>query len=170
MTLGDRLVVMKDGAIRQAGPPMEIHDAPADAFVAGFIGTPAMNLVPGEVRCSGGAAAFVCPAFESPLSGRLAEAALRRASREGRAAAVLGVRPSAVSPARDGASLAFAAQLLAIERHGDRADLLVESQGIRLVGRVASAAGLDEGGPLRVGVDLAAAHLFSPGADGDRWT
>ena len=46
MTLADRLVVMRDGAIEQAGPPMEVFDQPANAFVAQFVGSPAMNLLP----------------------------------------------------------------------------------------------------------------------------
>ncbi|MER5454669.1 ABC transporter ATP-binding protein [Micromonospora sp. NPDC002389] len=47
MTLGDRVVVLADGRIRQVGPPQQVYDAPADTFVAGFLGSPPMNLVPG---------------------------------------------------------------------------------------------------------------------------
>ncbi len=47
MTLGDRVVVMDAGRVRQAGPPQEVYDAPADTFVARFLGSPPMNLVPG---------------------------------------------------------------------------------------------------------------------------
>ena len=46
MGLGDRIVVMKAGAVRQIGTPLEIYDEPADTFVAGFVGSPPMNLVP----------------------------------------------------------------------------------------------------------------------------
>ena len=46
MGLGDRIVVLKDGAVRQVGPPAEVYDHPADTFVATFIGSPPMNLVP----------------------------------------------------------------------------------------------------------------------------
>jgi ABC-type sugar transport system ATPase subunit len=49
MTLGHRVAVMRDGRIEQAGPPLELYHAPANTFVAGFIGTPAMNLLPGPV-------------------------------------------------------------------------------------------------------------------------
>ena len=48
MTLGDRVVVMKDGLVQQVGDPMELYNAPANRFVAGFIGSPAMNFA--EVR------------------------------------------------------------------------------------------------------------------------
>lgn len=49
MTLADRVVVMNRGVVQQVGTPMEIYDSPANTFVAGFIGSPAMNLVPGDV-------------------------------------------------------------------------------------------------------------------------
>jgi len=52
MTLADRVVVMKQGVVQQVGSPTEIYDSPANAFVASFIGNPAMNLIDGEV--SGG--------------------------------------------------------------------------------------------------------------------
>jgi multiple sugar transport system ATP-binding protein len=47
MTMADRIVVMRAGRLEQAGPPLELYDRPANAFVAGFIGSPAMNLLPG---------------------------------------------------------------------------------------------------------------------------
>jgi multiple sugar transport system ATP-binding protein len=50
MTLADRVAVMKNGVIQQLGPPTEIFDDPANLFVAGFIGSPAMNLINGSVR------------------------------------------------------------------------------------------------------------------------
>jgi multiple sugar transport system ATP-binding protein len=46
MTMGDRIVVMKDGIVQQVGSPLEIYNHPANCFVAGFIGSPAMNFVP----------------------------------------------------------------------------------------------------------------------------
>lgn len=49
MTLADRVVVMKQGMVQQVGSPTEIYDNPANAFVAGFIGSPAMNLITGEI-------------------------------------------------------------------------------------------------------------------------
>ncbi|QDU90239.1 sn-glycerol-3-phosphate import ATP-binding protein UgpC [Pirellulimonas nuda] len=50
MTLGDRLVLMRDGVVQQAAPPLEVYHRPANRFVAAFIGSPAMNLFPGGVR------------------------------------------------------------------------------------------------------------------------
>jgi multiple sugar transport system ATP-binding protein len=50
MTLADKIVVMNGGRVEQAGPPLELYDKPKTLFVAGFIGSPAMNLLQGEVR------------------------------------------------------------------------------------------------------------------------
>ncbi len=53
MTLGDRIVIMRDGFIQQAGRPLDLYDRPANAFVAAFIGSPEMNLIDGELAREG---------------------------------------------------------------------------------------------------------------------
>ena len=55
MTMADRIVVMRDGIVEQSGGPLELYDNPVNTFVAGFIGSPAMNIVPGTARVNGGA-------------------------------------------------------------------------------------------------------------------
>ncbi|TIQ01583.1 MAG: sugar ABC transporter ATP-binding protein, partial [Mesorhizobium sp.] len=50
MTMADKIVVMRDGRIEQVGAPLELFDRPANLFVAGFIGSPAMNLLKGTVK------------------------------------------------------------------------------------------------------------------------
>ena len=50
MTLGQRIVVMRDGRLQQAGPPAAVYESPANLFVAGFLGTPSMNLVEGRIE------------------------------------------------------------------------------------------------------------------------
>ena len=52
--MGDRIVVMKDGLKQQVGPPLELYFKPANKFVAGFIGSPAMNFIEGELVLEGG--------------------------------------------------------------------------------------------------------------------
>src|SRR5216683_1405092 len=54
MTLGDRVVVMKDGVVQQVGEPLELYSRPANKFVAGFIGSPAMNFIDVTVADAGG--------------------------------------------------------------------------------------------------------------------
>jgi multiple sugar transport system ATP-binding protein len=55
MTMADKIVVMKDGVVEQIGDPLTLYDSPANTFVAGFIGSPAMNMIPGTARANGGA-------------------------------------------------------------------------------------------------------------------
>ncbi len=55
MTMADKIVVMKDGLVEQTGGPLELYDRPANLFVAGFIGSPAMNIIPGTARTSAAA-------------------------------------------------------------------------------------------------------------------
>jgi multiple sugar transport system ATP-binding protein len=56
MTMGDKIVVMRDGRVEQTGSPLDLYDHPANQFVAGFIGSPAMNFLPGRLRRSAQAA------------------------------------------------------------------------------------------------------------------
>jgi multiple sugar transport system ATP-binding protein len=64
MTMGDRIVVMKDGLKQQVGPPLELYFHPANKFVAGFIGSPAMNFIEGELLSEGGAVYFQGPGIK----------------------------------------------------------------------------------------------------------
>jgi len=66
MTMADRIVVMHDGIVEQVGTPLELYDHPSNLFVAGFIGSPAMNFIEGTLRRDGGA-----PVLEA-TGGRLA--------------------------------------------------------------------------------------------------
>ena len=54
MTMADKIVVMRDGLVEQIGSPLELYDHPANQFVAGFIGSPSMNFLPGTLKRSGG--------------------------------------------------------------------------------------------------------------------
>ena len=71
LTLGGRVTVMRDGIVEQVGPPMEVYRRPASIFVAGFVGSPAMNFVPGQICDDGswsGPDGLVLP-FEVPPRG-----------------------------------------------------------------------------------------------------
>lgn len=68
--MADRIVVMRDGHIAQVGAPLDLYDRPANIFVAGFIGSPAMNLLPGVVRKTGGAAMVEVEGASLPLPDR----------------------------------------------------------------------------------------------------
>ncbi len=90
LTMGDRIAVLKDGALQQVGTPRELYEAPVNQFVAGFIGSPAMNLLPAKL----GEGVARLPGFELPVDP--AASAKARGS-----AVVLGLRPEdlAVGPA-----------------------------------------------------------------------
>jgi multiple sugar transport system ATP-binding protein len=89
MTMGDRVVVMKDGVIHQVGEPQMVYDQPVNTFVATFIGSPAMSMFRGKVQVEDGHASFLGPAIRVPLPGRL-RAAL--AEHDAPAEVTLGVR------------------------------------------------------------------------------
>ena len=84
MTLGDRVAVLRDGILQQVAPPMQLYHAPANQFVAGFIGSPAMNFIEGALRREDGTCVFSAAALTLPLACDSIDAA---------ADAVLGVRP-----------------------------------------------------------------------------
>lgn len=87
MTMGDRIVVMKDGIVQQVAPPQELYDRPANMFVAGFIGSPTMNFLKGKL--SADATAFETATFKLALPAGLAAAAKPYIGKE----MVLGIRP-----------------------------------------------------------------------------
>jgi multiple sugar transport system ATP-binding protein len=87
MTLGDRVVIMRAGAVQQVGPPQELYDRPANLFVAGFIGSPSMNFLPATLIEGGLKTAL----GEIPLTDHL-----RRALAESEGASgelIIGLRP-----------------------------------------------------------------------------
>src|SRR5436190_1010460 len=89
MTLADRLIVMNLGNVDQIGPPLDLYERPATAFVAGFIGSPAMNLIPGRLEAGGVAVGNTV----LPLDNAAGEA--------GRPV-LAGLRPEHLEPAEDG--------------------------------------------------------------------
>ena len=95
MTMADKIVVMHDGIVEQIGSPLELYDHPANLFVAGFIGSPAMNFIPGALRRDG---AGTCVEVANQI--RLA-APLREAGRDAQEV-VYGVRPEHFDVASDG--------------------------------------------------------------------
>lgn len=96
MTMGDRIVVMKDGIIQQVAPPLELYDHPANQFVAGFIGSPPMNFFNGSVEQRDGGIYFNEGTFSVRLDDR---AAAKVASYVGKQV-VFGVRPEDIEDAR----------------------------------------------------------------------
>jgi multiple sugar transport system ATP-binding protein len=94
MTMADRIVVMHDGRVEQIGSPLELYDRPANLFVAGFIGSPAMNFISGTLRRNGGEAIV-----EAAGGVRLPAGAAKGSDGQ---AVVYGVRPEHLSVVESG--------------------------------------------------------------------
>jgi multiple sugar transport system ATP-binding protein len=93
MTLSDRLVVMKDGEIQQIGTPLDVYNAPGNTFVARFLGSPAINLIQGNLRAANGVFGLAVEGITWPLPTTLAASVARR----GTAEVVLGIRPEEIA-------------------------------------------------------------------------
>jgi len=89
MTMGDRIVVMKDGLKQQMGPPLELYFKPANKFVAGFIGSPAMNFIEGDLSSEGGELYFQAAGMKLKVPKDKAEP-LRK---YGKTRVIFGIRP-----------------------------------------------------------------------------
>jgi sn-glycerol 3-phosphate transport system ATP-binding protein len=146
MTLGDRLLVLEKGRARQLATPMEIFDRPTDTFVAGFIGAPAMNLLPAVLTAEGAAVELttgVCIPF--PNGGRVGPA--------GRALTI-GIRPEHLAPSERGLTIVIDL----IEPLGS--EIVVHG---RLAGEAGNALTVKLAGPVPAGERLtvwpALAHL-----------
>ena len=95
MTMGDRIVVMKDGFIKQVGAPLDIYRRPDNMFVAGFIGSPAMNFVPGVLRKEGDDIIIDCESFAAIVPPERATNADKYIDQR----VVLGIRPENIQDA-----------------------------------------------------------------------
>jgi multiple sugar transport system ATP-binding protein len=98
MTMGDRVAVMRKGVLQQVAPPEELYQRPRNVFVAGFIGSPAMNLLDATVVRENGSTKIVAGELSFPLSDRTLDAHRGLASYDGRPI-VLGIRPEALGDA-----------------------------------------------------------------------
>jgi multiple sugar transport system ATP-binding protein len=93
MTLSDRLVVMKDGEIQQVGTPLDVYNEPANTFVARFLGSPAINLVPGNLRSENGTIRFEADGLAWLLPAKLAGSPALSSKAE----VILGIRPEEIA-------------------------------------------------------------------------
>jgi multiple sugar transport system ATP-binding protein len=145
MTMADRIVVMRDGVVEQIGSPLELYDRPANVFVAGFIGSPAMNMLDG-VWDSGAV--------------RVGEArvAVARPMTAGAGHAVcLGVRPEHLMPDPAGP---LAAQVEVIEPTGADTLLSCRLAGQELMVVLRERVALRPGDALRLAPDPQHLHVF----------
>src|SRR5438874_302405 len=126
MTLGDRVVVMKDGIVQQVGAPLELHGRPANKFVAGFIGSPAMNFVSASVSSDGRWAEAEGLRLQVP----------ERLRPHGGKRLTLGVRPEALRIANGADEHGFATTVDVVEPLGNETLLNFRAGGAPMVARV----------------------------------
>jgi len=173
ITLGDRVVVMKDGIVQQCASALDIYHHPANRFVAGFLGTPPMNFLEGRLLEDGGRLWFDEGTGRLPVPAR-ATAALRARAAAAGPEIVLGLRPEALAPpatarfATAGSELAMKVWL--VQPLGAKMDVFLQTDRHgRIVAHIdASADGPAPavGETLPVAVDMERAHFFVPGEDG----
>jgi multiple sugar transport system ATP-binding protein len=155
MTLGQRIVVLDGGVIQQIDTPMALYEKPANLFVAGFIGSPAMNLIRGTLRRQGTwrlAGAY----GEWVLGDTLADPAWQAwIDRE----VVLGVRPEHLQP-RDAGEAALHARLEVLEPVGNETFLNLRCGELVLISRVAPDTLPEPGNLVPLGLAHRHLHLF----------
>jgi multiple sugar transport system ATP-binding protein len=167
MTLGDRVVVMKDGIVQQAAAPLTIYDYPANRFVAGFVGTPPMNFLPGRIVADGGALYFCEGTTRLRLPERLHRCLVGREGTE----MVLGIRPEGLSDLGEGRYAGrdntLDATVQVTELLGDKMDVFAQTaDNRRVVCRVDARRPLHDGMRVSLHVNMDQVHVFEPGEEG----
>jgi len=165
MTMGDRIAVMSDGVLQQLDTPETLHERPVNVFVAGFIGSPAMNFFPAQTRGSDGQIAADAGFFTAPVSSKAAATAGKDV--------IVGIRPEDIhdlttTPARD--MLPVETRVDVVEYLGNELQLILaagsddrERRGATpqtFIARVSTETQTKPGAPLRVGFDLRKLHVF----------
>ena len=158
MTMGDRIVVLRDGYIQQIASPMELYETPANRFVGGFIGSPAMNFVDGAISAG---------TFRSPDG-----VSVSVAGAGDHAEVTLGVRPedlylAANPPPGSVLSPPFSATLQVLEPMGHEVVAYFDAGASRLVARLAPQAMPAVGSTVELVADVNRLHLFG-GESGER--
>lgn len=163
MTMGDRIVVMKDGIIQQAASPEELYNHPVNIFVAGFIGAPSMNFITGTLSDQGGAVRFRATGIDVVVPEGKAQA-LRGKGLIGKEV-ILGIRPEELheEPVFLEASpnSIVSAHIEVAENLGHEMYLYLNGLGKdTVIARVDGRAGLKEGSNVKLALDMNKIHIF----------
>jgi len=153
MTMADRIVVMHDGIVEQIGSPLELYDRPANMFVAGFIGSPSMNLLKGKVAVNGKASFLTEGGVALPL-------ASAPAGSDGRPA-YYGFRPEHLTLGGSNAGgSGVTAEISVIEPTGSETQVFAKIGTQKIVGVFRERISAKPGDTLPVTPNLASVHLF----------
>lgn len=166
MTLGDRVVVMNDGLIRQCDSPLTIYRSPRDRFVAGFLGTPPMNFLDGKLEKDGGSVSFHGESLRLGLTQNQSDSLTSHVGEK----VVLGVRPEDLEipepNAKNGAST-LETTVEVVEPLGGQMDLYLRSSADeRLIARAVSRE-IQPGTRLSPTIDVNKVHIFESNENED---
>jgi len=155
MTMGDRIAVMRDGILQQIDTPENLHAHPANIFVAGFIGSPAMNFFPAKLTGTGEAPVADAGFFKAPI----AASAGRSIGKD----VVVGIRPEDIDAgeiAGQDRHIPVDAQVDVVEFLGNEFQLHLSAAGQTFVARVDTRIQTQPGASIRVGFDRSKLHVF----------
>jgi multiple sugar transport system ATP-binding protein len=159
MTMGDRIAIMSGGRLQQADTPEAIYERPANLFVAGFIGSPTMNLIPGEVTSSDGRPALSFLQASAALEGELGAAVAGLSER----ALVVGIRPEDLRLASD-APATYSTRLQAVvdvvEPLGSETYVVLTIAGQTLTARFPPRVSVASGDAVEVALTPSHLHVF----------
>jgi multiple sugar transport system ATP-binding protein len=155
MTMGDRIVILKDGELQQNGAPTDVYRNPANEFVGGFVGSPSMNFLGVGIETSGSRVALVADSgrFEYELTDEHLSEAVRDEE-----TATLGVRPEDVYVVEDGSD-GIETTVEVVEPVGSDNYLHLDV-GDDFIARVAADIEPATGERIRIGFDADDLHLF----------
>ena len=166
MTLGDRIVIMKDGFIQQIGTPQEVFSHPKNLFVAGFIGVPQMNFFPGsKLHCEDGRYSVEILGEKFELAGRVAEALKTQPDAGAEREVVAGVRPVNVVISDDDTGIDAVIEVA--EMMGSEMHLHMKAAEDTEIIAVVPTLNMDvdemsQGKVLKIKLQTEAMHLFDP--------
>lgn len=161
MTMGSRIAVMNQGILQQVDTPQTLYENPANVFVAGFMGSPAMNFFPAVLQAAEDSLAIATPTFSAPIPAAQQARYQAYAGQE----VILGLRPEHIYhpnfAASDIAPLAVPAQVTVVEMMGHEAIIYLKlPDGEEFVARIDPRARVVPGEELEVLFDLNRFHLF----------
>ncbi|MCD2179601.1 ABC transporter ATP-binding protein [Rhizobium sp. C1] len=155
MTIADRIVLMRAGAIEQQGTPSEIFDRPATRFVADFIGSPAMNFRGCVVSRDGGSVSLVAGSIRLEVPASEFDGLQHGAKVE------VGLRPSKMDLAAEGDLNAISGKIILVENMGSEAQVIVDVDGQEMSFVTKAFRTLEPGQPVSFSIEPASIHVFS---------
>lgn len=158
MTMGSRIVIMKDGVIQQVGTPEEVYDQPVNIFVGGFIGSPPMNFLQGELLEEGDRLYFSKQGLKIAIPS--IQAYHLRETADARRDVVLGIRPEDIHHPSPTLENGIQAEVELVELTGAEKYLHISLVGKTVVARVNARSTIKIGSSIHLAVDPDRLHFF----------